>query len=177
MKFETDLSAAATAFMVICHSIDPLMPFPGNSRRLYHRCHGACRCFGQWFLSVGSAIAGKNPPDRPVLNSPQRHTASSPQDDRFRQLSCSSTNAAALPLWVGFSRSLPFRQIRCTVQICCSAIDKNRPISDLRACESCPAKRGQSRDIDSRLPFGWVIDGNCPCYKTIYVRLITSYVP
>ncbi len=29
--------------------------------------------------------------------------------------------------WVGFCRSLPFGLNRCTVQLCCRAIDRNRP--------------------------------------------------
>ena len=33
---------------------------------------------------------------------------------------------------VGFCRSLPFGLIRCTVQLCCGAIDKNRPGAVIR---------------------------------------------
>ena len=40
-----------------------------------------------------------------------------------------------------------------------------------------PANRApqnrQTPEIDGSLPFGWVIGGNCPCYKTAYFRLIT----
>jgi hypothetical protein len=44
-----------------------------------------------------------------------------------------------------------------------------RPLLDIRACESHPEKQTLDDDGGS-LPFRWVIDGNCPCYNTAYVR-------
>jgi hypothetical protein len=52
---------------------------------------------------------------------------------------------------------------------------QNRPLLDIRACESQPEKQTLGNDGGS-LSFGWVIDGNCPCYNAAYVRLIVCYV-